>query len=105
MTPPRPTSEDFLRIGSRIRVMPIIHGAGDFAVRVREELLNRKYDCLAVPLPPSFKEDVEAAIGQLPAIHAVVHRDADGDGDGYSYLPIAPRQSVIPRLLPPIGRR
>ena len=43
---------DFLRIGPRVRVLPIIHGSGDFAVRVREEMLERTYDCLAVPLPP-----------------------------------------------------
>ena len=61
MSKPRPTADDFLRIGPRIRVLPIIHGSGDFAIRVREELLARPYDCLAVPLPPSFQDDVEAA--------------------------------------------
>ena len=49
---PHPTSDDFLRIGPRVRVLPIIHGSGDFAIRVREELLSRPYDCVAVPLPP-----------------------------------------------------
>ena len=63
----RPTSEDFLRIGPKIRVLPIIHGSGDCAIRVREELLERSYDCVAVPLPPSFQDDVEAAIERLPA--------------------------------------
>ena len=53
------TADDFLRIGDRIRVLPIIHGSGDFAIRVREEMLSRPYDCVAVPLPPSFQEDVE----------------------------------------------
>ena len=76
-TPPRPSADDFLRIGPRIRVLPIIHGSGDFAIRVREELLARPYDCLAVPLPPSFQDDVEAAVERLPAISAVVQRDAD----------------------------
>ena len=46
------TADDFLAISSRIRVMPIIHGSGEFAIQVREELLRRPYDCLAVPLPP-----------------------------------------------------
>jgi hypothetical protein len=55
MNPPRPTADDFLKIGPRVRVLPIIHGSGDFAIRVREELLARPYDCLAVPLPPSFQ--------------------------------------------------
>ncbi len=34
------SSDDFLAISPRIRVMPIIHGSGDFAIQVREELLQ-----------------------------------------------------------------
>ena len=81
------TADDFLTIGPRIRVMPIIHGSGDFAIQVREELLSRPYDCVAVPLPPSFQDDVEAAIEQLPRISVVVQVDAEtgqaeGDSEG-----------------------
>ena len=67
MKKPPATAEDFLTIGSRIRVLPIIHGSGDFAIRVREELLSRPYDCVAVPLPPSFQDEVEEAVERLPA--------------------------------------
>src|SRR5918997_5417100 len=96
-TPPRPSADDFLRIGPRVRVLPIIHGAGDFAIRVREELLARPYDCVAVPLPPSFQDDVEEAVENLPTISAVVQRDADdGEGEpGFSFVPIDPCQGVI----------
>ncbi len=62
MSTPRVSSDDFLTIGPNIRVLPIIHGSGDFAIQVREELLSRPYDCVALPLPPSFQEDVEAAV-------------------------------------------
>jgi len=103
MDPSRPTADDFLRIGPRVRALPIIHGSGDFAIRVREELLARTYDCLAVPLPPSFREDVEAAVERLPAISAVVQRDADGDG--FSYVPIDPCQGVIAAIRTAIGER
>src|SRR3954471_7363481 len=105
-TPP-PTSDDFLRIGSRVRVMPIIHGSGDFAIRVREELLNRRYDCVAVPLPPSFQDDVEEAIERLPAISVVAQLDADPDDaeHGFSYVPIDPCQGVIAALRLAIGER
>src|SRR5690348_10007881 len=96
-------ADDFLKIGPRVRVLPIIHGSGDFAMRVREELLARPYDCLAVPLPPSFQEDVEAAIERLPAISAVLQRDADGDG--FSYVPIDPCQGVIAALRTALGER
>ncbi len=101
---PRPNADDFLTISPRIRVLPIIHGSGDFAIRVREELLSRPYDCLAVPLPPSFQQDVEEAVERLPSISAVLQRDADGD-DGFSYVPIDPCQGVIAGLRTAIGER
>ena len=104
-TPSR--SEDFLRIGTKIRVMPIIHGSGDFAVRVRDEMLERKFDCLAVPLPPSFQDEVEDAIDHLPEISVVAQLDADPDDEtvGFSYVPIDPCQGVIAALRLAIGER
>ncbi len=73
----RPTADDFLRISPKIRVLPIVHGSGDCAIRVREEMLARAYDCLAVPLPGSFQAEVEAAIEQLPTISVVAQLDVD----------------------------
>jgi len=106
----QPTADDFLRIGPKVRVLPIIHGSGDCAIRVREELLARHYDCLAVPLPPSFQEEVEAAIEQLPTISLVAQLDVDDDevGDsamGFSYVPIDPCQGVIAALRLAMGER
>src|SRR5262245_22421767 len=100
---PESRADDFLRIGPRVRVLPIIHGAGDFAVCVRDELLTRPYACLAVPLPPSFQKKVEAAIERLPAVSAVVQKDAEGDG--FSYVPIDPCQGVIAGLRTARGER
>jgi hypothetical protein len=102
-----PTADDFLKIGPNVRVLPIIHGSGDFAIRVREELLERPYDCLAVPLPPSFQDEVEAAIEQLPAISVVAQLDADPDDaeHGFSYVPIDPCQGVIAALRTAMGER
>jgi hypothetical protein len=110
---PRATADDFLTISPRIRVMPIIHGSGDFAIQVREELLNRTYDCIAVPLPPSFQEDVEAAIEHLPAISVVVQVDAESESSdpgaedplGFSYVPIDPCQGVIAAIRVALGER
>ncbi len=105
------TADDFLTISPRLRVMPIIHGSGDFAIKVRDELLNRPYDCLAVPLPPSFQDDVEAAIEQLPAISVVVQVDAESSDSeterplGFSYVPIDPCQGVIAALRTVRGER
>src|SRR4051794_25866136 len=100
-----PSAEEFLRISERIRVLPIIHGSGDFAVRVRVEMLERSPDFLAVPLPPSFQDRVEAAIDRLPIVSCVVQRDTDRlDGeDGYSYVPIDPCQGVIAALRLALG--
>jgi hypothetical protein len=106
MNPQNSTADDFLTIGSRIRVLPIIHGSGDFAIRVREELLARPYDCLAVPLPPSFQDDVEAAVERLPRISVVVQRDSEGDDEeAFSYVPIDPCQGVIAAIRTAIGER
>jgi hypothetical protein len=96
-------ADDFLRIGPRIRALPIIHGSGDYAVRVRADMLEHSYDCLAVPLPPSFQEDVEDAIGRLPAISTVLQRDAGPEAAGFSYVPIDPCQGVIAALRLALG--
>ncbi len=119
MSERRVKADDFLTIGPRIRVLPIIHGSGDFAIQVREELLSRPYDCVAVPLPPSFQDEVESAIERLPEVSAVVQVDAEagegryeGGGDpdvesgpGFSYVPIDPCQGVIAALRTAMGER
>ena len=111
-------ADDFLTISPRVRVMPVIHGSGDFAIQVREELLSRPYDCVAVPLPPSFQDEVEAAIEELPRISIVVQVDAETDTGGaesdtgeaeseagFSYVPIDPCQGVIAALRTARGER
>lgn len=115
MTPRSPLADGFLTISDRIRVLPIVHGSGDCALLVREELLARPYDCLAVPLPPSFQEDVESAVEELPRISAVLrrdpeeydpHRDPEADvPTGFSYVPIDPCQPVIAGIRTAIGER
>ncbi|HLJ11109.1 MAG TPA: hypothetical protein VKU82_07965, partial [Planctomycetaceae bacterium] len=69
---------DFLKISPRISVLPVIHGSGDFALEVRRLMLERKFDCLAVPLPPSFRDDVERAIDFLPSITVVTQAEPHG---------------------------
>jgi hypothetical protein len=110
-----------LQLGRNIAVFPVIHGSGDFAVEVRRLMLSRKFDCLAVPLPPSFQQQVETAVEQLPAVSVVLQRQpaahfltageeftAEGDSDegsaqdhelpAASYVPIDPCQPVIAAL-------
>jgi hypothetical protein len=112
MNAPRATADDFLAISPRVRVMPVIHGSGDFAIQVREELLKRPYDCVAVPIPPSFQDEVETAVEQLPVIRVVVQVDAETEEDfdsdrprGFSYVPIDPCQGVIAAIRVALSER
>jgi hypothetical protein len=57
---------DVLRLSPRILLLPVIHGSGDCSVEVRRIMLRESFDCLAVPLPPSFQELVEQGIDLLP---------------------------------------
>ncbi|MCH7735419.1 MAG: hypothetical protein IH961_09435, partial [Chloroflexi bacterium] len=89
---------------------------------MRRVMLSHEFDCLAVPLPPSFQQPVERAIEFLPGVTAVVQpelhsdsasswaADTDDDDEGEewkaaggadrecSYVPIDPCQGVIAAL-------
>ena len=84
-------------MGDRIRVLPLVHGSADFALAVRDVMLEHRYDCVAVPLPPTFQEDVEAAVDRLPEVAAVC-QVADDAGERCTYVPIDPCQGVIRAL-------
>lgn len=74
-------ARDFLKITDRISVLPVIHGSGDFAVEVRDRILLLEPDCIAVPLPPSFQDEVEAGVDDLPYVSIVSMNE-----DAQSYL-------------------
>ena len=59
MAVPSSSSDAILRLTPRIDLFPILHGSGDVAQEVRERMVERRYDCLAVPLPPSFEDPLE----------------------------------------------
>src|SRR3954451_10245671 len=94
-------SHTLFQFSSRITAVPVIHGSGDFAVEIRRVMLAEKFDCLAVPLPPSFKLDVERAIGALPLVSIVGQIEPTdfavaGDGEGaMNFVPIDPCQPVV----------
>lgn len=105
-----------LQFSDRITCLPIIHGSGDFAIEVRRMMLTERFDCLAVPLPPSFQDDVERAIEFLPSVSLVLqdetppvaYQEWTGTDDDSaaedsaprvaSYVPIDPCQGVIAGL-------
>ena len=113
---------ELLRIGPKIALLPVIHGSGQFALTVRRWMLEKSFDCVAVPLPESFREPVEAAVLELPRPSIVVQstipsfqpptnwgaddRDpSDGDSDAVeaSYVPIDPCQGVIMSIRAALG--
>ena len=57
-----------LKLSEHIQFLPVIHGSGSFAREVRHQLLSFPCDCLAVALPPEFKQTVEEGIRILPSI-------------------------------------
>ena len=99
-----------LRLSQRTTLLPVVHGSGDFAIEVRRFMLENEFDCLAVPLPPSFQEHVEEAIHLLPSPTMVVQpestihwqpEDVDTPRDAeprVSFVPLDPCQPVIAAL-------
>jgi hypothetical protein len=94
-----------LQLSPRVTCLPVVHGSGDFALEARRWLLEERFDCVAVPLPPSFQEPVEEAIGRLPSPAIVVQREptrfdngGDADHPTMNYVPIDPCQPVIAAL-------
>ena len=116
-----PTPSEVFRLGRRITCFPVIHGSGDYALAVRRLMLEQSFDCVAVPLPPSFQADVERGIEHLPSPTIATQpepgfdasqwmpdsereddqADEADDEDAeptHSYVPIDPCQPVIAAL-------
>src|SRR5688500_15455832 len=108
-------SLNLLQFSPRITALPVIHGSGDFALEVRRVMLASKFDCVAVPLPESFRQNVEKAIEFLPVPTLVTQEEppiyktswspaddvaSEEDNDEpderqFNYVPIDPCQAVI----------
>ncbi len=67
---------ELLKIGSRVTVLPVIHGSGQFSLTVRSWMLEGSFDCLAVPLPLSFRSAVEEGVVELPRPSIVIQPSA-----------------------------
>lgn len=116
---PQQTPELF-RFSERVSFLPIINGSGQFAAATRRFMLEHQADCLAVPLPPSFADDVEAGVLDLPHPSIVIQlpksniqassydddESADDDlANTASYVPIDPCQAVITAIRAAMGER
>ncbi len=116
--------DPLLEIGPHVTALPVVHGSGDFAWEVRRLMLSHDFDCLAVPLPPSFQQPVERGILDLPVPSVVIQRDltqafatdwnpkSDSEETdqrerepGLSFVPVDPCQPVIAALRTAMGDR
>ena len=104
-------NSELLKIGPRVTVLPVVHGSGDFSVEVRRIMLAGQYDCLAIPLPESFRTTVLDQVVHLPTPSVVIQREQatyqtewtesegeesdNDDPERCSYVPIDPCQPVI----------
>src|SRR3989338_5388898 len=89
----------FFSLSKKIEILPIIHGSGDFARVARQKILSSHFDCLAVSIPPSFKNSVETGLSLLPSIPlASLEEETDGEMDVFSFVPIDPCQGIIAAL-------
>src|SRR5437764_10305690 len=91
-----PTEEAVLRLSPKIEVLPVLHGSGDMAQEVREALIGRRFDCLAVPLPPSVERAVEDAVQDLPQVRLVVLPESHG----YDTTETGPDGEPVVRFIP-----
>jgi hypothetical protein len=96
MSNPTSTVEAVLTLSPKVTVLPVLHASGDLAQEVRETLVGRQFDCLAVPLPPSVEQAMEQAVEDLPRVSLVVIPEPERDGmPVVSFVPVDPCQAVV----------
>lgn len=109
---------ELLKIGPHVTALPVVHGSGDFAVEVRRIMMANQYDCLAIPLPSSFQDNVLEQVLHLPTPSVVVQQatpdyqtewtehseESEEELDNeYSYVPVDPCQPVISAIRTALG--
>jgi hypothetical protein len=80
---------------SSLTLLPFLHGRLTFAHQLRELLLKRKFDCIAVDIPDLFKTELIRAVEKLPVIWMVYARSVDGQT---FYVPVDPCDAAIEGL-------
>ncbi len=104
---------DSLRVDDQLTLLPVVHGSASYAVAVRRFMLDHTFDCIAIPLPNSFRASVLSGVEQLPTpsvsiqisgIQSRSEQDSEDDPSDDSeddsrveatYVPIDPCQAVI----------
>ena len=107
-------------VSERCRIVPVVNGDGVYARAIERWLLQNPCDCLIVPLPAAFADEVLHAAAKLPNVAAVIQqplpewqRKADLDFESNDleadvepvahFVPIDPCQAVIAAIRFAIG--
>ena len=85
---------DALIVDKSLTLLPVVHGSASYAVAVRRFLLDHKFDCIAIPLPASFREAVLSGVQALPTVSAAV-QVVPSETSSATYVPIDPCQAGI----------
>ncbi len=92
-----------------VTAIPIVHGRLPFAIEVRRQLLEHRFDALAVELPPSLGPAVQEAITRLPKVNVVLYRERPdfltSEPRHLWYVPVDPCDAIIEALRVASGER
>src|SRR5262245_52380311 len=69
----------------RLRYLPVVPGAMEFAAEVRKTLLAERPDVVAVELPSTLESAFLAAIDRLPELSVILYPTGD---DETMYVPV-----------------
>lgn len=108
-------------IYENLECIPVVHGRLAFAVEVRRRLLAKRYDAVAIELPPTLAEAMEEALELLPQISVVTYCDAPRFLTGHRpseyrddaresssityYVPVHPADGMVEALRIAVGER
>lgn len=85
-----------IRLGRHIDAVPCIHQRSPFAAEVRRLFLSRRYEAVAVEIPPFLKELVVEGAERLPLVSMVVYDYTTPAGEeAFAYIPIDPCDAII----------
>lgn len=77
-----------------VELWPILHGVLEFAVAIRQRLLDDPPDAIAVELPETLRKPVMRAVDRLPYL-SMVHYDTAA---GPVYVPVEPTDAMMEAL-------
>jgi hypothetical protein len=77
---------------NNIHLVPILHNRLEFALEVHRRFTDLQPAAVAVELPPTLQDKIEAAVKRLPCLSVLVYPEKSGRT---VYLPIEPVDGII----------